>query len=96
MPIGGCMMPIIRLKMTTTPKCVGSTPRLSAVGINSGTAISIAGRVSIKNPSTSSSTLAISRKVALSALNAVISAESCAALPSDTNKNDSADDTAMM
>src|SRR6185436_5319975 len=73
---GGCMIPIIRLKMTTTPKCVGSTPISSAVGISSGTAISIAGSVSMKNPSTSSSRLANSRKLTFPADSDAISCDS--------------------
>ena len=56
-PIGGVTRPIIKLKITTIPKCTGSIPRLIAIGCRIGSNISIAAIPSRNRPTTSKITL---------------------------------------
>gem|GEM_PF-4949298 len=59
-PSGGVLRPIPRLRIMITPKCTGSMPKLLAIGRKMGVVMMISGPISMKVPSTSSSTLIIS------------------------------------
>ena len=49
-PIGGVIMPIIRFKTITTPKCTSSTPKPAKRGKRTGAMINIMGSISIIIP----------------------------------------------
>ena len=51
-PTGGVRRPIIRFRTMITPKWIGSTPRATTVGSNTGVRMVMAARVSIKKPTT--------------------------------------------
>ena len=53
-PTGGVIMPSVRFTITTMAKCVGSMPRLNAMGARMGTRIITPGSGSMKMPNTSS------------------------------------------
>ena len=60
-PTGGVSSPMPRLSSMIMPKCTGLTPNRSTTGSRIGVQIRISGAMSIRQPSTSSSTLISSR-----------------------------------
>ena len=60
-PTGGVISPMPRLTIMIMPKCTGSMPRVLTTGSRMGVRMRISGAMSISVPSTSSSTLIISR-----------------------------------
>ena len=60
-PTGGVIVPIIRFRTNTSPKCTGSMPSAIAAGTRIGIRISIAASASMKQPTISSRMLTISR-----------------------------------
>ena len=67
------------------PEVTGSTPRAFAVGTSRGTAINMAGSVSIKHPRISSRPFEMIRNLTGPTLRVAIRCKSCAAVPSETN-----------
>ncbi len=60
-PTGGVIRPMPRFTIIIMPKCTGSTPRVLTTGSRMGVRIRISGDMSIRQPSTSSSTLMSAR-----------------------------------
>src|SRR5690606_6360726 len=80
MPSGGCSRPIIRFRVMTRPKWIGSMPSFSTSGNRMGTRMVMAAMVSMKQPTTRISRFASSRNTHLLCVTARMASVSvCAA-----------------